>query len=218
MQEKIFAIGDIHGSIDRLERLLDRLPFVAGRDTLVFLGDFLDRGPGSRQVLDLLCRLQVQENMRLVALMGNHEYLLLEYHRTGDPVLLPYLRRMGIEQTMESYGRSSLAELRDLTFMPAAHRDFLNSLIPYWQTPDYIFVHAGLRYDEPLAEQHITDLCEVREQFLVEERDFGKRIIFGHTAFLTPLVTPNKIGIDTGASQGNMLTAVQLPDEIFYHA
>lgn len=217
MNGKIFAIGDIHGCADKLATLLGRLPYEAGRDTLVFIGDYLDRGPGARQVLDQLCRLR-REGVRLVALMGNHEYLLLEYHRSGDPTLLPYLRRLGLEHTLASYGGASLAELASLSFMPQEHRKFLYSLIPYWETPDYIFVHAGLRYDQPLEAQDISDFCEVRDTFLAEERDFGKRIVFGHTPFATPLITPNKIGIDTGASYGNLLTAVELPDLRFYHA
>ncbi len=214
---KIFAIGDIHGCADKLRTLLARLPFDAGCDTLVTLGDYFDRGPGAREVLDQLCRLRA-EGVRFVAIMGNHEYLLLEYHRSKDPALLPYLRRLGLEKTLESYGGASLAVLGDLSFLPAEHRAFLDSLLPYWETEEYIFVHAGLRFDQPLNEQDISDLCEVREPFLSEERDYGKRIIFGHTPFATPLITPNKIGIDTGAAYGNLLTAVELPSLRFYHA
>ena len=217
MKGKIFAIGDIHGRADKLATLLGRLPFDPACDTLVTLGDYLDRGPGSREVLDQLCRLRAA-GIKLMALMGNHEYLLLEYHRSQDPTLLPYLRRLGIEHTIESYGGASLAQLGALTFMPREHRQFLDSLLPYWETDDYIFVHAGLRHDLPLRAQDISDLCEVRQPFLVEEHDFGKRVIFGHTAFATPLLSPTKIGIDTGAGHGNLLTAVELPNLRFYHA
>ena len=214
---KIFAIGDIHGCADQLRRLLERLPFDAGRDTLVFLGDYLDRGPDVKGVLDQLCRLRA-EGVHLQALMGNHEYLLLEYHRSQDAALLPYMRRLGMEKTLESYGGASLAELGALAYMPAEHRDFLASLLPYWETDEYIFVHAGLRFGHPLSEQDLSDLCEVREPFLSDERDYGKRIIFGHTPFVTPLVTAGKIGIDTGAAYGNLLTAVELPGLRFHHA
>ena len=213
---KIFVIGDIHGCGDKLRILLERLPFDAGRDTLVCLGDYLDRGPDVKGVLDQLCRLRA-EGVHLKALMGNHEYLLLEYHRSKDEVLLPYLRRLGMEKTLESYGGASLAQLGDLAFMPGEHRDFLATLLPCWETDEYIFVHAGLRFEQPLSEQDISDLCEVREPFLSDERDYGKRIIFGHTPFVTPLVTANKIGIDTGAVYGNLLTAVELPSLRFYH-
>ncbi len=215
--EKFFAIGDIHGCADKLKDLLARLPFDTSRDTLVVLGDYLDRGPDVKGVFDQLCRLRA-EGVHLKALMGNHEYLLLEYYRSQDTALLPYLRRLGMEKTLTSYGGASLAQLGDLSFMPVEHRDFLNSLLPYWETGEYIFVHAGLRFGAPLSEQDISGLCEVREPFLSDERDYGKRIIFGHTPFVTPLVTANKIGIDTGAAYGNLLTAVELPSLRFYHA
>lgn len=217
MTGKIFAIGDIHGCADRLDHLLSRLPFDHTHDTLVLLGDYLDRGPDAKGVLERLCRLRA-DGTRLIALMGNHEYLLLEYHRSADQALLPYLRRLGLENTLESYGGAGPRELAALSFMPREHRDFLASLLPYWETDEYIFVHAGLRHDLPLAEQDIADLCEVREPFLSEERDYGRRVIFGHTPFATPLVTPYKIGIDTGAVYGNLLTAVELPGLSFYHA
>jgi serine/threonine protein phosphatase 1 len=217
VNEKIFAIGDIHGCADKLRLLLERIPFDAGRDTLVCLGDYLDRGPDVKGVFDQLCRLRA-EGVQLKALMGNHEYLLLEYHRSQDAALLPYLRRLGMEKTLASYGGASLAQLGDLAFMPREHRDFLASLLPYWETDEYIFVHAGLRFEQPLSEQDISDLCEVREPFLSDERDYGKRIIFGHTPFVTPFVTAGKIGIDTGAAYGNLLTAVELPSLRFYHA
>lgn len=217
MTGKIFAIGDIHGCADKLESLLQRLPLNRGRDTLVFLGDFIDRGPGSRQVLDILCRLR-REGYNVKALMGNHEHLLLEYHRSGDAALVPYLRRLEVEATLESYAGATLHALASLAFMPAEHRDFLASLLPFWETPDYLFVHAGLRPGLPLAEQSVSDLCEIRGQFLEEDVDFGKRVIFGHTPFVTPLVTPRKIGIDTGAVYGNLLTAVELPGLRFHHA
>jgi serine/threonine protein phosphatase 1 len=217
MSGKIFAIGDIHGCATRLELLLSRLPFDQAHDTLVLLGDYLDRGPEVKKVLDQLCRLRA-EGVCMVPLMGNHEYLLLEYHRSGDQALLPYLRGLGLENTLESYGGASLAELNSLAFMPKEHRDFLLSLLAYWETEEYIFVHAGLRHNQPLCEQNIADLCEVREPFLSEERDYGKRVIFGHTPFVTPLLNPFRIGIDTGAVYGNLLTAVELPGLRFHHA
>lgn len=217
MTGRIFAIGDIHGCAAKLEILLNRLPCDRKHDTLVFLGDYLDRGPDARGVLDQLCALQA-EGVHIVPLMGNHEYLLLEYHRSGDQALLPYMRRLGLEKTLESYGGASLSGLASLDFMPREHRNFLASLHPYWETEEYIFVHAGLRPDLPLADQDISDLCEVREPFLSQELDFGRKVIFGHTPFASPLLTPFRIGIDTGAAYGNMLTAVELPGLHFHHA
>ncbi|HIJ89967.1 MAG: metallophosphoesterase [Desulfobulbaceae bacterium] len=217
MNGKIFAIGDIHGCAAKLELLLNRLPFDRAQDTLVFLGDYLDRGPDAKGVLDQICQLRA-EGVHVVTLMGNHEYLLLEYHQSGDQVLLPYLRRLGMENTLESYGCASPSGLVSLNFMPKEHRDFLASLLPYWETEEYIFVHAGLRHDQPLVDQDISDLCEVRDPFLSHDRDYGRRVIFGHTPFATPLLTPYRTCIDTGAVYGNLLTAVELPGLRFHHA
>jgi serine/threonine protein phosphatase 1 len=217
MQESIFAVGDIHGCHEKLERLLDRLPVKRPRDTLVFLGDYLDRGREARKVLDVLCGMR-QKGFKVIALMGNHEYLLLEYHKTADPGLLPLLRRIGIEKTLESYGDITLSQIATFSFLPEEHREFLFSLLPYWQTDEYLFVHAGLNPLVPLEEQTAADLFEIREPFLNNDSAFGRRVIFGHTPFATPYVTANKIGIDTGAVYGNLLTAVQLPAERFFHA
>lgn len=214
---KIFAIGDIHGNLAKLRELLGRLPYRPGRDRLVFLGDYLDRGPDAAGVLDLLCQLR-QRDPGLIALLGNHEYLLLEYHRTGDPALLPYLRKLGIDTTLGSYGVHTGFGLQALAFLPAAHLAFLKGLRLYWESPDYIFVHAGLEAGLPLAEQDATTCCEARDSFITSDYDFGKKVIFGHTEFELPLVTATKIGIDTGAGHGNLLTAVELPGENFYHA
>ncbi len=217
MAGKIYAIGDIHGCYDRLKELLDRIPYEPGRDRLVFLGDYIDRGADSARVLDLLCRLR-EEAHDMVALMGNHEYMLLEYARAKDPSLLPFLRNMGFDATVTSYHKETGFDTRPLSFLPARHMDFLSSLLPYWQTEEYIFVHAGLEPGIPLEKTDPAILCEVREPFITKEFDFGKKVVFGHTPFSLPLVTPTKIGVDTGAAYGNMLTAVELPDEVFYHA
>ncbi|MBU0676009.1 MAG: serine/threonine protein phosphatase [Proteobacteria bacterium] len=215
--EKIFAIGDIHGCLDKLQNLLARLPYDSTCDRLVFLGDYINRGPDTAGVLDRLVELKNQ-NPRVVALMGNHEYLLLEYHRTGDPALLPYLRKMSIDATLKSYGIHTAFSLQSLNFLPESHLAFLYNLRLYWETDEYIFVHAGMEADLPLPEQDATSFCEARDSFISSDRDFGKKVIFGHTEFEMPLVTATKIGIDTGAIHGNFLTAVELPGNTFYHA
>ena len=216
MPGRLIAIGDIHGCLVALGRLLDVMELAAD-DRLVFLGDYVNRGPQSRQVVELVSRLK-REQPRVVTLLGNHELMLFEYHQRGDRRLLDVMRRHGVEATMASYGRSNVADLRDLSFLPGAHRDFLDTLLPIWQTDRYIFVHAGLLADQPLAQQDEDTFCWVRDLFLAEEHDFGKRVIFGHTPFELPLITPTRIGIDTGAVYGNLLTAVELPALRFYHA
>ena len=216
-ENRIFAIGDIHGCLDKLNRLLELLPYKPERDTLVFIGDYIGRGRQSRQVVERISQLR-KENPQVITLMGNHELMLFEYNRLGDRNLLEVMRSNGVEATMASYGRNNVADLRSLSFLPAAHRDFLENLLPVWQTDQYIFVHAGILPDRPLAEQDRDTFCWVRDLFVNKEHDFGKRVIFGHTPFATPLVTPTKIGIDTGAVYGNLLTAVELPSGRFFHA
>jgi len=214
---RIFAIGDVHGCADKLNTLLERLPLDRERDTLVFLGDLIDRGPNSKEVIETVCRLR-QEGVAVVGLLGNHEYLLREYQKRGDTALLPYIRANGIEATLASYGAATQRGLADLSFMPPAHQEFMASLLPYWETEAFIFVHAGIMPGIPLAEHDLPTLCEKRGEFLTTEIQVGKRVVFGHTPFATPLLTPTKIGIDTGAVYGNLLTAVELPAVRFYHA
>lgn len=215
-KERIFAIGDIHGCFDRLTRLLQRLPYDPVLDTLVFLGDYIDRGNDSRQVIDLVCRLQNEG--RVVTLFGNHEHLLLQYHATGDAALLPFLRKNGIERTLASYGEKDVSRLRGLGFLPQRHKEFLQGLLPYWETERYRFVHAGIRAGVRLEVHTPEQLCEGREEFWRFLGEDDKVVIFGHTAFRSPLVTERAIGIDTGAVYGNLLTAVELPRVRFYHA
>jgi serine/threonine protein phosphatase 1 len=99
--------------------------------------------------------------------------------------------------------------------VPEHHREFLKELRLYYETADHIMVHAGLRHGVPLEDQTPDDLVWIREEFIYSEQDFGKRVIFGHTPFVRPLVLPNKIGIDTGAVYGNQLTCLILPDMEF---
>jgi serine/threonine protein phosphatase 1 len=213
---KIFAVGDIHGCYAKLRTLMERLPYDAEQDTVVFLGDYIDRGGQSHEVLDYLCGLQ-HKMKNLVLLMGNHEYLMLEYHRTGDPALLPLLRHLGIDATLDSYGVGGPRYLQDLLFLPKEHRRLLHSLLPYWETDDYIFVHAGLEPGVSLKNNELSVLCESRN-FHLDHYDHGKIVVFGHTPFDLPYVTPTRIGIDTGAVYGNLLTAVELPARVFHHA
>ena len=214
---KIFAIGDIHGCYDKLISLMDRLPFDLHSDTLIFLGDYINRGSQSKEVIEYLLKLK-QSSENIIFLKGNHEHALLEYAQTKDQEYLRLLRSMDVEPTLKSYSDAKFQSLSDLGFLPPAHLDFLNGLLTYYKTDDYLFIHAGVIPGEDPDGCSLDRLLSVRDTFLRYEHKLGYTVVFGHTPFEMPLVAPGMIGIDTGAVYGNMLTAVLLPDLRFFHA
>lgn len=203
--EQILAVGDLHGRCDLLEQVLgEMLPALPPPTRLVFLGDYIDRGPASAQVVEALISLKAQRP-GTVLLMGNHERMLLNALQGQDPAM--FLANGGRE-TLESYGLGH----RELHKLPAPHLELISSLALMHQTDDYIFVHAGLRPGVPLAEQQERDLLWIRWEFIDSPEDFGKTVVFGHTPFQSPLRRPHRIGIDTGAVYGNRLTCLKLPE------
>ena len=208
--QKIFVIGDIHGCLEKLRALLDKIPINYGSDQLIFIGDYIDRGSSSLEVVDHLIDLK-KRLPDTIFLKGNHEDMLENYLDGSDR--FTYLLNGG-QRTLDAYlNRQNNPERFPV---PAAHLEFFKALNLYYQTDDYIFVHAGLRKKVALESQKKMDLLWIREEFIYSDFDFGKRVIFGHTPFKEPLVQPNKIGIDTGAVYGNRLTCVQLPETIFF--
>ena len=210
--KKIFAIGDIHGCHDRLLTLMGKIPIDFSRDTLIFIGDYIDRGSHSVDVVDYLIRLK-KRVPKIIFLKGNHEDMLDKFLNGTER--FNYLLNGG-QQTLDSY----LAKPVDSEFFPIPpdHMDFFKSLRLFYETDEFIFVHAGLRPRVPLGSQKTEDLLWIRSKFVNSKYDFGKRVVFGHTPLRKPLVEPNKIGIDTGAVYGNALTCVQLPDVVFFKA
>lgn len=210
--KKIFAIGDIHGCADKLYALMDKIPIDYTNDRLVFIGDYIDRGPSSFEVVDYLVNLK-QRHPEIIFLKGNHEDMLQKYLTGADR--FTYLFNGG-QQTLDSYlNRQNKSEFSPI---PSDHLEFYKSLVLHYQTEDYIFVHAGMRPNIQLDKQKPEEILWIREDFIHSKLDFGKRVIFGHTPFSEPLVQPNKIGIDTGAVYDNLLTCVQLPELVFFSA
>jgi len=209
---KIFAIGDIHGSYDQLRDLIQKIPIDFAEDTLVFIGDYIDRGPGSVEVVDYLIDLK-KRVPGIIFLKGNHEDMLQKYLDGTDR--FTYLLNGG-QNTLDSY--LSRKNRSDSFPIPDDHMDFFNSLRLYYETESYIFVHAGLRPKVPLDTQQAEDLLWIRDKFIYSKHKFGKPVVFGHTPLEKPLVESNKIGIDTGAVYGNALTCVQLPEVVFFTA
>jgi serine/threonine protein phosphatase 1 len=212
MTEKLFAIGDIHGCFQKLESLMYQIPFKPDRDTIIFLGDYIDRGPDSFNVVSYLINLK-NNCKNAIFLKGNHEYMLEGFISGTDRQL--FLANGG-EQTLRSYLKRQ--NFPSSAPIPAEHLEFFRSLLPYYETDHFIFVHAGLKEGIELHHQDPHDLLWIREQFIHSDYDFGKRIVFGHTPFPEPHISYNKIGIDTGAVYGNKLTSVELTQMVFFSA
>ena len=208
--QKIFVIGDIHGCFGQLCALMDKIPINFSRDQLIFIGDYIDRGSDSIEVVDYLIDLKKQLP-GTIFLKGNHEDMMENYLDGSDR--FTYLLNGG-QRTLDAY--LNHPNNPGGYPVPSAHLQFFNSLHLYYQTDDYIFVHAGLRKKVPLESQKKMDVLWIRDEFIYSDFDFGKRVIFGHTPFKEPLMQTNKIGIDTGAVYGNRLTCVQLPEIDFF--
>lgn len=210
--QKIFVVGDIHGCFDKLCALMDKIPINNTRDQLIFIGDYIDRGPSSFDVVNYLIDFK-KRVPGTIFIKGNHEDMLQNYLDGSDR--FTYLLNGG-QKTMDEYLNRS--DNKEAFPIPSEHLEFFNSLQLYYQTDDYIFVHAGLREKVPLESQDKMDLLWTRDEFIHSDFNFGKRVIFGHTPFKKPLLQANKIGIDTGAVYGNLLTCVQLPEMEFFSA
>jgi serine/threonine protein phosphatase 1 len=211
MRKRTLAIGDIHGSLDKLEELLELIA-PNRNDTLIFLGDYIDRGVAPREVIDRLIRMAT--TCRCIFLRGNHEDMFLQYLEWGTNREVYLLN--GGQTTLQSYcGEKILSHNLVARALPMDHRTFFERLTWYHEDDHYIYVHAGLRPGMPLVKQSHTDLVWIREEFIRKQTGIEKKIIFAHTPFQQPLVKPDKIGIDTGAVYGGCLTAIELPEETF---
>jgi serine/threonine protein phosphatase 1 len=213
---RVYAIGDIHGRVDLLDRVLNAIDSdmasVPIANTIeVFLGDYVDRGPDARPVLDRL--IARDRTHKSVFLKGNHETFLAAF--AMRPPILDDWQRIGGLETLMSYGLTpsmnadavtqvNLAAALDQV-MPLSHRRFLDDLKSSFTCGDYYFVHAGVRPGVPLAKQREQDLLWIRQEFLLCEDDFGKIVVHGHTPVPRVEIRPNRINIDTGAyATGNL--------------
>lgn len=208
MAGRVLAIGDIHGCNVALEILLAEL-LPDQSDTVVILGDVVDRGPHSRQVIDRLLDLRTQTN--LVFIQGNHEEMLLDA-LTGGPWAQSWLMYGGRE-TLDSYdGR--------LDSIPDSHIDFCRGGLNFFETPDTIFVHATLQHDLPLDQQSPFDLRWNKLTRATLPHHSGKRAICGHTAqrFGMPLTFPGWVCLDTAVYDTGILSALDVTSNILYQS
>jgi serine/threonine protein phosphatase 1 len=203
-----FVIGDVHGCLDEVERLLEALaPQPA--DTLCWLGDYVDRGPTPRGVIERLLRLN-GEGPRCVFLKGNHEDMFLSFlgdrGRHGEAFLWN-----GGDATLASYGMEGLSGPEVAARLPPQHRTFLRALQTHAYVAGFLCVHAGVRPTQPLHAQVEEDLLWIREDFLSHPHPFPHTVLFGHTPHRDVLIDlPYKLGLDTGLVYGNRLSCLEI--------
>jgi serine/threonine protein phosphatase 1 len=216
---RIYAVGDIHGRADLLSEITARIDDDIRRRPIahtveVYLGDYIDRGPHSRTVIDLLAVRLVAN--RAVCLRGNHEAVMEGFLQ--DPAILQYWKPLGGMQTLASYG----IELHDETetafdlhrrfidAFPRAHELFMQCLRNHFSCGDFLFAHAGIRPDISIEQQDVNDLIWIRNEFLESTRDHERFIVHGHTPVPHPDIRSNRINIDTGAWRTGTLTCIAI--------
>lgn len=218
---EIFAVGDIHGRSDLLGPLLEKVKTAATTDRpeLIFLGDYIDRGPQSREVVDQLLDDGLQKRFQTVFLKGNHEATLLEF--LTDPRVGPSWIQFGGGETLMSYGvrppefkndaaRWAEASAHLSLSMTSAHRAFYEGLQLSAERGCYLFVHAGVDPSKRLEVQEESDLLWVREAFLEDNRALSRIIVHGHTPEAEPHHDHRRIGLDLGGYQTGRLAAARL--------
>jgi serine/threonine protein phosphatase 1 len=214
--ERVYAIGDIHGCASRLRDLhgaiaRDMKDRPTGRAVLVHAGDYVDRGPDSASVIDMLAAGPTPAGLPAVNLMGNHEQMMLEALAGDDAEAAVLWLRNGGSESLKSWGvPRRVRQSAWASHLPAAHISFLSGLAVRHREGPYLFVHAGIRPGVPLDEQSPRDLLWIREPFLSSHDDFGVVVVHGHTPTEEPVVRANRIGIDTGAVLGGRLTCAVL--------
>lgn len=220
MTEPIYAIGDIHGQLTELHRVLDLIEADGGADAhVVFLGDYTDRGPDSKGVIDALIEGR-DAGRRWTFLQGNHDrmfrWFMQDYPRQDAhlPLELYWLhRRLGGDTTLASYGVTFTGQTRQLEIhrrareaVPAHHIAFLNDLVLSFETEHAFFCHAGIRPGVPLADQTEHDLLWIRQEFHAAMAPHPKLIIHGHTPVDRASHHGNRVNLDTGAGYGKPLS------------
>ncbi|MEG3806261.1 metallophosphoesterase family protein, partial [Aerococcus mictus] len=200
----IYAIGDIHGMNTMLLKLLDLIETHAEQyhpdrvKAVAFLGDYVDRGPDSKAVVETVMHTQLR-GFETIALAGNHECMMLDAILNREPT-----------GWYESYGEETMASYKEngVVVLPPDHIEWMQALPVTRLEGEFLFVHAGIQLGIPLEEQDPDELVWIREPFLRSNIDHGFRVVHGHSVTRKPVVLANRIGIDTGAVYGGSLTSV----------
>ncbi|HJU28806.1 MAG TPA: metallophosphoesterase family protein [Candidatus Binataceae bacterium] len=211
---RLFAIGDIHGCVDELAALIKAIAPATG-DTVVFVGDYIDRGPGSSEVIDFMLELP-RGGAECIFLKGNHEDMMLSFlgfqGRYGDSFLLN-----GGAQTLESYHIDPERTENPIERIPPAHIEFFKNLATSYRRPPYLFVHAGISPTRQLEEQSVEDMLWIRQEFIFHPHKLGDMVVFGHTPMRAVMTDPPyKLGIDTGLVYGGKLTCINFTERAAY--
>ena len=210
---RFFIVGDIHACPQELETLLRTLA-LQPEDHLVFLGDYVDRGPDARAVVDLLLGMKTDEVCHMTFLKGNHEDMFLDFlgyeGRYGEVFLVN-----GGNTTIKSYGLPhDLTGRGAAALLPPAHLDFYLSLDTILVEGDTLCVHAGLNPLRPLNEQNDEELLWIRQEFIFHPHNFSYTVVFGHTPHREVLFDlPFKVGIDTGLVYGGKLSCLEVTEK-----
>ncbi|MSO91994.1 MAG: serine/threonine protein phosphatase [Rhodospirillales bacterium] len=227
---RVYAVGDIHGRFDLLLKLLATIREDALRrrpgdeactNVLIYIGDYVDRGPESFAVVDYLIH-DPHIGFETVFLKGNHEDMLVRFVSEG--ALGEAWMMNGGVATLRSYGVNAAVLVDDpdpldaarrefVKVLPQSHRDFYKALKLSHVDGDYVFVHAGVRPGVALGKQNEADMLWIRGEFLDSDADFGRMVVHGHSIRPIPDIQPNRIGIDTGAFYTNRLTCLVLEGE-----
>ena len=218
---RVYAIGDIHGRLDLLDKCFSQIDEDLARNQIarpiqVFLGDYIDRGPWSRETVDRL--IERSSRHECIFLKGNHEQLALR--SLTDAFILPRWLHLGGLETLVSYGISATTSTakRDLLAaqsafqkaLPASHLQFFGGLKSHFCCGSYFFTHAGVKPGVDLSKQKEQDLLWIREEFLSSTADFGMIVVHGHTPMPRVDVRSNRIGVDTGAYASDLLSCLVL--------
>ena len=209
---RAFVVGDVHGCLEMLKRLIDKIEWNPSNDRLIFIGDYIDRGEDAKGVVDFILRLK-EDSPLVECLLGNHEQMFLDYLSGVNSQSFLF---NGGTSTLRSYKEVRQSEKDPL--IPSSHLDFFSSLLPMIEFEQYYIVHAGFRPNIRVEDQDLFDMIWIRDEFIYADYDFGKVVIFGHTPFNRPMIMKNKIGIDTGAVFGNCLTSLELSEERKFHS
>jgi len=217
-----YVVGDIHGCYYTLKKLISSLN-IQESDKLIFLGDYIDRGPHSKDVVEYVKNLSKDKSV--IALKGNHEQMCvygfdkqLWLHNGGVETLKSYDDRTPEEKKMPSFKEKEARQiwLKNQPTISKEHMEWIMDLPLYHEDENYFYVHAGVNPVLSLDEQTEQDMLWIREPFIQSEKDFNKTIIFGHTPFKKVFMETNKIGIDTGCVYGNYLTAFETENGVFF--